>query len=147
MTAEIAPSQGRSKPTLQRFDPPQLGEPLGLYRQIARVRASEIFFIAGQLACDRSGKVVGKGDFEAQMKQVFANVAMSLESVGCSFANVAKFTTYLVHSQDIETFMRVRKQLFSAFFPEADYPPNTLLIVNRLVQEEFLIEVETTAVL
>jgi enamine deaminase RidA (YjgF/YER057c/UK114 family) len=132
---------------IQRFNPPEMGAPLGLYKQITRTRASEVVYIAGQLAADRAGAVVGKGDFEAQMRQVFANIAAALGSVGGSFANVAKFTTYLVHSQDIETFMRVRKELFPALFPAGDYPPNTLLIVDRLVQEEFLIEVETTACL
>jgi enamine deaminase RidA (YjgF/YER057c/UK114 family) len=145
--SEVPLKKTGSIPEVKRFNPPQMGEPLGLYKQIARARGSETVFIAGQLAADRAGNVVGKGDFEAQMKQVFANIATALDSVGGSFANVAKFTTYLVHSQDIERFMQVRKQLFATYFPNGDFPPNTLLIVDRLVQEEFLIEVETTAML
>jgi len=132
---------------INRFNPPEMGAPLGLYKQISRVRASEFIFIAGQLSADKAGNVVGKGDFEAQMRQVFANIDTALKSTQCAFANVVKFTTYLVHSQDIERFMAVRKQLFPALFPNGDYPPNTLLIVDRLVQEEFLIEVDTTLAL
>ena len=132
---------------LTKFNPAELGAPLGLYRQISRVRASEFIFIAGQLAVDRSGAVIGKGDFEAQMRQVFANIGDALRSTNCTFANVVKFTTYLVHAQDIELFMKVRKELFPTFFPGGEYPPNTLLIIDRLVQEEFLIEVDTTAAL
>jgi enamine deaminase RidA (YjgF/YER057c/UK114 family) len=132
---------------IKRFNPPEMGEPLGMYKQITRTRASELVFIAGQLAVDPSGAMIGKGDFEAQMRQVFKNIAAALGSVGGTYSNVAKFTTYLVHSQDIEKFMEVRKKLFPALFPNGDFPPNTLLVIDRLVKEEFLIEVETTACL
>jgi enamine deaminase RidA (YjgF/YER057c/UK114 family) len=56
-----------------------------------------------------------------------------------------KFTTYLKHAEDIEEFMRVREKLFADFFPDGNCPPNTLLVVNRLVHDAFLVEVETTA--
>ena len=132
---------------INRINPPEMGAPLGLYRQISRVRAAEHIFIAGQLSVDRSGAVVGKGNFDAQMQQVFANIETALNSMHCTFANVVKFTTYLVHAQDIELFMAARKRMFATLFPNGDYPPNTLLIVDRLVQEEFLIEVDTMAAL
>jgi enamine deaminase RidA (YjgF/YER057c/UK114 family) len=134
-------------PSIKIFNPEELGAPLGLYRQIARVRASELILIAGQLAVDRTGQIVGRGSFAAQMNQVFSNIEAGLRSVGCQFSNVIKFTTYLVHSQDIEHFMEVRKKLFPKLFANEAYPPNTLLIVDRLVREEFLIEVETVAAL
>jgi enamine deaminase RidA (YjgF/YER057c/UK114 family) len=129
---------------IKHINPTEMGKPLGLYRQISRVRASEFIFIAGQLSVDHGGKVIGKGNFEAQMRQVFDNIGGALRSVDCGFANIVKFTTYLVHSQDIERFMDVRKRLFPELFRDEAYPPNTLLIIDRLVQEEFLIEVETT---
>jgi len=92
-------------------------------------------------------QIVGKGDFDAQMKQVLANIEKALKSVDASFTNVVQFTTYLVHSQDIANFRRVREELFPSIFPAHRYPPNTLLVVDRLVQEDFLIEIETTAAL
>jgi enamine deaminase RidA (YjgF/YER057c/UK114 family) len=127
------------------INPEELGAPLGLYRQISCARASELVLIAGQLAVDRSGSVVGKGNFEAQMHQVFSNIGAGLRAVGRQFSNVIKFTTYLVHSQDIDRFMEVRAALFPKLFANDKYPPNTLLIVDRLVREDFLIEVETMA--
>ena len=51
-----------------------------------------------------------------------------------------------MHSQDIEAFMAVRKELFVRIYPDGQYPPNTLLMVDRLVGEQFLIEVEAIAV-
>ncbi len=126
-------------------NPKSMGVTLGLYRQVTRVQASEFLFIAGQLATDASGNSVGKGNFDVQMKQVFENIRTALESADAGFKNVVQFTTYLVHSQDIENFMRMRKELFPKFFPDEAYPPNTLLIIDRLVKEEFLIEVQAIA--
>ena len=128
-------------------NPDVLGKPLGQYSQITRVKASELLFIAGQLATDKSGATVGAGDFDAQCGQVFANIEAALKSQGASFANVVEFTTYLVHSQDIPKFMTCRLREFPRLFPDGVYPPNTLLIVDRLVQEQFLIEVQTVAAL
>ena len=134
-------------PDISIVNPKTMGPPLSLYGQIARVRASEFVFISGQLATDLNGKVVGADDFDSQMRQVFSNIEAALQSVGATFANVVQFTTYLVHSQDVANFRRVREQLFPTIFPTHRYPPNTLLVVDRLVQEVFLIEIETIAAL
>jgi enamine deaminase RidA (YjgF/YER057c/UK114 family) len=129
------------------FSPDVLGKPLGQYSQITRVKASEFVYIAGQLATDREGSVIGADDFDAQCSQVFANIETALKSVGAGWGNVVEFTTYLVHSQDIPKFMTYRKREFPKFFPDGAYPPNTLLMVDRLVQEPFLVEVKTIAAL
>jgi enamine deaminase RidA (YjgF/YER057c/UK114 family) len=128
------------------LNPETLGKPLGQYSHITRVKASEFLFIAGQVATD-AGKPVGAGDFDRQCEQVFANIQAALASQGASLANVVEFTTYLVHSQDIPNFMQFRAREFPRLFPSGKYPPNTLLIVDRLVQEPFLIEVQTVAAL
>ncbi len=129
------------------FNPEALGKPLGPYSQIARVRASELVFIAGQVATDQAGNIIGAADFEAQCAQTFANIAAALGAVGGGWGNVVQFTTYLVHSQDIGKFMAYRNREFPRMFPNGAYPPNTLLIIDRLVQESLLIEVQTTAAL
>ena len=134
-------------PDIKILNPDALGKPLGQYSQITRVKASEFLFIAGQVGADKDGKTVGADDFDAQCRQVFANIETALKSQGASFANVVEFTTYLVHSQDIPRFMAYRKREFPRLFPSGAYPPNTLLIVDRLVQEPFLIEVQTVAAL
>jgi len=122
-----------------------LGKPLGQYSHITRVKASEFVFIAGQVGADRDGKV-GE-DFDAQCALVYANIETALKSVGAGWRNVVEFTTYLVHSQDIPNFMTYRKREFPKFFPNGAYPPNTLLMIDRLVGEPFLIEVQTIAAL
>lgn len=116
-----------------------LGKPLGQYSHVTRVKAAETLYIAGMLAQG--------GDFETQCAGVFAQIEKALHSAGAGWGNVAQFTTYLVHSQDIPRFMQWRLREFPRMFPDGAYPPNTLLIVERLVQEQFLLEVQTIAAL
>ncbi len=127
------------------YNPDSLGSPLGQYTQITRVKASEFLFVAGSLSADSDGNSVGIGDFDAQCVQVFGNIEKALAAEGAGWGNVVQFTTYLVHSQDIPNFMTYRLREFPNFFPDGAYPPNTLLMVDRLVQEEFLVEVQTIA--
>jgi enamine deaminase RidA (YjgF/YER057c/UK114 family) len=130
---------------LNIYNPKELGAPMGQYTHVTRVKANEFLFIAGMLSGDAAGNVVGAGDFDAQTTQVFRNVEAALKSAGASWGNVVQFTTYLVHSQDIAKFMAFRLREFPKMFPDGKYPPNTLLIVDRLVQEPFLVEVQTIA--
>jgi enamine deaminase RidA (YjgF/YER057c/UK114 family) len=130
-------------PDIKILNPDSLGKPLGQYSQITRVKASEFLFIAGQVGADRDGRT--SADFDAQCAQVFANLGAALASQGASFANVVEFTTYLVHAQDIPKFMQYRMHEFTRLFAGGAYPPNTLLVIDRLVREEFLIEVSAVA--
>jgi enamine deaminase RidA (YjgF/YER057c/UK114 family) len=129
------------------LNPDTLGKPLGQYSQLTRVKASEFVFIAGQLAADKAGNVIGVEDFDAQCVQVFSNIETALKSVGAGWGNIVQFTTYLVHSQDIPKFMKYRLREFPKIFSNGAYPPNTLLMVDRLVQEPFLVEVQAVAAL
>ena len=117
-----------------------LGKPLGQYSHMTRVKnATETLYIAGMLAPG--------DDFDAQCGGVFRQIEAALKSAGAGWGNVAQFTTYLVHSQDIPKFMAWRLREFPKLFPDGKYPPNTLLIIDRLVGEQFLIEVQTIAAL
>jgi len=118
---------------------PELGTPLGQYSHLARVKASEQLYIAGMLSADAAGSVVGAGNFDAQCVQVFANLETALKSQGAGWGNVVQFMTFLVNSQDIPHFMAYRQREFPRFFPDRRWPPNTLLMVDRLVKEEFLL--------
>ena len=133
-------------PEIKIVNPDALGKPLGQYSQMARVKASEFLFIAGQVGVNRDGKLAGD-DFEAQCAQTFANIEAALQSQGAGWGNVIEFTTYLVHSQDIPKFMAFRLREFPKMFASGAYPPNTLLMIDRLVQEPLLIEVSTVAAL
>ena len=132
-------------PDIKILNPDSLGKPLGQYSQITRVKASEFLFIAGQVGCGKDGKT--PADFDAQCVQTFANIGAALASQGAGFGNIVEFTTYLVHSQDIPKFMAYRTREFPKLFAGGAYPPNTLLMIDRLVKEELLIEVSAVAAL
>ena len=116
-----------------------LGKPVGPYSHVARVKSGETLYIAGMVAPGDS--------FDKQCAAVYAQIEKALASAGAGWSNVAQFTTYLVHSQDIAAFYRWRERNYPKMFPDGKYPPNTLLIIDRLVQEQFLIEVQTIAAL
>ena len=119
------------------YNPDSLGKPVGPYSHVARVKGGETLYIAGMLASGES--------FEAQCSAVFAQIEKALKSAGAGWGNVVQFTTFLVHSQDIAKFYAWREREYPKMFPDGKYPPNTLLIIDRLVQEQFLIEIQTIA--
>ena len=124
---------------LNLYNVESLGKPLGQYSHVTRVKANEFLFIAGMLSPGP--------DFDKQCTGVFSQIEQALKSAGAGWGNVVQFTTYMVHSQDIPRFMEWRLREFPKMFPNGAYPPNTLLMIDRLVQEQFLVEVQTVAAL
>jgi enamine deaminase RidA (YjgF/YER057c/UK114 family) len=128
---------------IKRFNPEALGITYGRYSNVARVKASELIFIAGQVGVRADGSI--PAGFTEQCELTFENIRRGLESCAATWANVVQFTTYLVHSQDIALFNEFREREFPRFFPGGDFPCNTLLIIDRLVKEPLLFEVQTVA--
>ena len=90
---------------------------------------------------------MGSGDAAAQTRQVFENIGQILSGVGASFDNVVELTTYVVGRESIQGFIQARTQIYPDIFSNGDYPPNTLLVVDGLVREEFLVEIKALAAL
>jgi enamine deaminase RidA (YjgF/YER057c/UK114 family) len=128
--------------TVEYLNPPGLAPAQGLYSQAGRGDPGTLVFVAGQLSVGKDGEVVGKGNFTRQFEQIFANLEGLLRGIGTDCSSVVKFTTYLTNEDDIDTFMTLRAALFPQLFNGSVYPPNTLLIVKRLVKPDFLLEVE-----
>jgi enamine deaminase RidA (YjgF/YER057c/UK114 family) len=123
-----------------------LGPTFGMYSHGMVAPGGELVVVAGQVAADRSGKLVGPGDVVAQTKQAFENVRAVLEAAGSSMREIVRFQTFLTHAADIEGFMQARKEVFPRYFPDGVYPPNTILVVSRLVLPDLLVEIEAMAV-
>ncbi|HEV3246868.1 MAG TPA: RidA family protein [Beijerinckiaceae bacterium] len=121
-------------------NPPELSSPPG-YSHVAEVRGGRLVYISGQVALDAQGKLVGKGDLEAQADQVFRNLGLALASVGCTARNVVKFTVFMRDAKDLATYRRARDR----FMGEGPRPASTLVEVSKLASEDFLIEVEAVA--
>ena len=122
-------------------------QPIGAYSQAIRTAPGELLFIAGQVAVDLDGNPVGVDDMAAQVRQVFDNLGGILAGVGATFSNVVEFTTYVVGRDSVQAYIAARTDVYPGLFPDGDYPPNTLLVVDGLVREEFLLEIKAVAAL
>jgi 2-iminobutanoate/2-iminopropanoate deaminase len=129
------------------FNPDGLAKPAGTYTHIAHAKTQDVVFIAGQVPMNAAGATVGKGDFEAQCAQVYANIHTALRAVGADWKNVVQFTSYLTRAEDAAAFRAYRGREFPKMFPGGTYPPNTLLIISRLADPDYLLEVQTVAAL
>jgi enamine deaminase RidA (YjgF/YER057c/UK114 family) len=126
------------------FSPPQLPKPVG-YSHLAEISAGKIIYVAGQVAMDASGNIMGQGDYTAQLKQVFANLKTALEAAGASFKNVVKLNYYIVDSVDRSQFFAYR-EVRDKYVDISNPPVATVVIVRGLFSPEFLVEIEAIAV-
>jgi 2-iminobutanoate/2-iminopropanoate deaminase len=125
--------------------PKAFGRPLGMYSHGMIVKGGELVMVAGQVGLTADGRVAG-ADIGSQTKQALENVRTVVEAAGCTMRDVVRLQTFLTRSEDIAGFMAARQDVFPGYFPDGTYPPNTLLVVSRLVRPELLVEVEAMAV-
>jgi enamine deaminase RidA (YjgF/YER057c/UK114 family) len=130
-------------PSVTRINPPELGAPPG-YSQVVDVSAGRIIFIAGQTAVDRDGNLVGKNDFAAQASQVFRNLGIALQAVGCTPAHLVKLTVFLTDMDNLMRYREARNRFFASVTPAAA-PAVTLVEVAKLYGPDFMIEIEAIA--
>jgi len=125
--------------------PKAFGAPLGMYSHGMIAPGGEIVVVAGQVGMGQGGQVAG-GDVVAQTKQALDNVRAVVEAAGCTMRDIVRLQTFLTHAEDIPGFMKARAEVFPRYFPDGAYPPNTLLVISRLVKPELLVEIEAMAV-
>ena len=124
------------------INPETMHHPAG-YTHVVEVTAGRPVYIAGQVALDPSGAIVGPGDIRTQTRQVFDNLQAGLQAVGAGFEQVVKLTYYLVDATQLPVVREVRDQYVNTQQP----PASTAVEVRRLVQDDLLIEVEAIAVI
>jgi enamine deaminase RidA (YjgF/YER057c/UK114 family) len=112
------------------------------YSHVVVAQGGRTLYISGQLALDREGNLVGRGDFRAQVKQVFENLKARLEEGGATFKDVVKLNYYLTDASDLQGLRDTRNSYINTENP----PASTLVVVKQLVREEYLLEVEAVAV-
>jgi enamine deaminase RidA (YjgF/YER057c/UK114 family) len=125
--------------------PKRFGAPLGMYSHGMVAPGGLLVVVAGQVGIGEGG-AVAVGDAGAQTKQALENVRAVVEAAGCTMQDVVRLQTFLTRAEDIAAFMSARGEVFPRYFPDGVYPPNTLLVVSRLVRPELLVEIEAMAV-
>lgn len=101
----------------------------------------QTIYLAGQVALDAAGNLVGMGDFRAQVEQVFANLRAALAAAGADFSHVVKLNIYLLDRTNLPILREVRDRYVHLPAP----PASTLVQVSSLAREEFLLEIEAIA--
>jgi enamine deaminase RidA (YjgF/YER057c/UK114 family) len=126
--------------------PERDGRPIGMYSAGFQVDGGSLVFVAGQVAMDAEGRIVGEGDIRAQATQVYRNLAAVLAEARLTLRDVVKFTTFLTRNEDWLPFGEWRKAEYPRLFPDGVYPPNTGVVVHALARPQLLLEVEAIAV-
>ncbi|MBI3635131.1 MAG: RidA family protein [Candidatus Rokubacteria bacterium] len=124
--------------------PKGLGAPMGMYSHGMVGPGGELIVVAGQV-----GSAAGQApaaDVGTQTQVALENVRAIVEAGGASMRDVIRLQTFLTRAEDIPAFMKARGEAYPKLFPDGVYPPNTLLIVSRLVRPELLVEIEAMAV-
>jgi|SRR6516162_10243669 enamine deaminase RidA (YjgF/YER057c/UK114 family) len=126
----------------QFFNPTNVHRPRG-YTHAVAVEAGRLIFIAGQVALDKEGNLVGKGDLRAQTEKALENLVAALAAAGATPADVVKVNTYIVNYKpaDYPIIREARARIFEGQNP----PASTLIGVQALAVEELLIEIEAIA--
>ena len=114
------------------------------FTQIVTSRGGKTVYVSGLVAWDADRNVVGKGDLARQTEQILTNLRTALAAAGGTLADIVSMCTYVANYQpgDVTTIRQAR----ASFFP-ADKPPSSTLIgVQALAHEDFLIEIDAVAV-
>ena len=133
------------KPSKEFISPKTLIPPAG-YSHIAKVNRGTIVYLAGQVSSDASGKLIGEGNFEAQLEQVFRNLKIAVEAAGGTMADIVKLNIYLVAAVDQAEVPKLRA-IRNRYVNVENPPASTLVVVSRLARPGWLIEIEAVAAL
>lgn len=125
------------------LDSPKVSSPRGIWSLGVKVPAGQLVFVAGQVARDAQGEIVGKGDIKAQTRQTLENIKSVLESAEATMDDVVKVTVFVTNVE--EQFSQIH-EVRAEYFKQ-DYPASTLVEVKALAHKDLLIEIEAIAVI
>lgn len=109
--------------------------------QMVEVQGARMIYLSGQAPADANYKVNSR-DFQEQAHAVYDNIETALKAVGVGLQNIVKTTTYLTDAANLKQLREVRLVRYK----DLKAPPaNTLLIVSRLAEPEFLVEIDVVA--
>jgi reactive intermediate/imine deaminase len=131
-------STSAHKPRRTAVNPSTVPAPIrGYYSNAVRVEPGPLLFIAGQVAIDQQGQLVGRGDAAAQCEQILQNISGICAAQGATLADVIKVTVYVTDIAILDRIAPVRLK----HFPK-DGPASVLVEVSQLVEPDMLLEIE-----
>lgn len=126
----------------EQLNPASWQEKFGYTQGCLVDEAQRLLFVAGQIAMDEDGQLVGEGDFEVQTRQVFTNMGRVLELAGMSFDDVVQVGVFMTDISQLRTYAQVRDEFVNTATP----PASTAIGVNSLALPGLLVEVNAIAV-
>ena len=126
----------------QGFNAPGVVKPFGIFSSAAWQPEGRVLHISGHVSQDADGHTVGQGDMAAQTRQGLENIQQVLKSVGGTMADIVKVTVFVTDVGSVDQIHQVRAEFFTR-----PYPASTLVQVARLIDPEWLIEIEAVAVI
>jgi enamine deaminase RidA (YjgF/YER057c/UK114 family) len=134
-----------SKPSKEFLSPKTLISPGGAgYSHVAKVYKGTTVYLSGQVPSDAAGKLIGEGDFEAQVEQVFHNLKVAVEAAGGTMADIVKLNYYIVAELDPAIVPKLRP-IRDRYINVENPPASTFVVVTRLMRPGWLIEIEAVA--
>ncbi len=129
--------------TVEKLNPEKLHEPVkNLYAHIVRATGTFHYRIGGQVAVDEEGHNIHVGDMGAQIRSCYEQVTLALESVGLAWEDVTHIYTF---TRSMDDYIAAEPAIAKSFFGE-NPPASTLVEVTRLVEPDWLVEVQVDAV-
>ena len=116
------------------------------YSQLVEVTSGKLVLIAGQVPHDIDDKMVGEGNFEAQVEQVFRNLGLALEAAGGDWKNLVKINNYC-HISVTQELRNGYRTIRDRYINTAAPPVSTFIYVPRLAQPNWLFEMDAIAVI
>jgi reactive intermediate/imine deaminase len=125
---------------IKRTNPSTIAAPTGYTHVVEVTGPTKMVYIAGQVALDKDGKMVGAGDMKAQAEQVFKNLEAALAAAGAKFTDVVKMNTFITDMDKAPAVREVRARYFGE-----TTPASTLVQVVKLARPELMLEIEVIA--
>jgi enamine deaminase RidA (YjgF/YER057c/UK114 family) len=113
----------------------------------AVVTSGKLAFVAGQVAVDATGALVGAGDLKAQATQALANLQRVLAALDANWGDVVRFGWYVLDATQVQVIRDARDTLLRPALGDQPNPASTLVQVASLFRPEFLVEVDAVVAL
>lgn len=106
------------------------------------IKCGNTVYVAGQVGWDVEGKLVGKGDFEAQSRMALENLKRVLKASGAQMTDVVQMNFYITNLDDFPKIKNPYREYFGKY-----YPCQTLTVISSLAEPDLLIEIQCIAVI
>jgi enamine deaminase RidA (YjgF/YER057c/UK114 family) len=147
--AQVRYAKPDTNQRVRMVNPETLAKPLGRYSQVVEVTSADgktkTVYVAGQVAVDKAGNLVGKDDFRAQVEQIFKNIKAAVEAAGGDMTSLVKTNYYVAETVEDKQYPALR-EVRDQYIDVENPPASTFVVVKRLVRTEYLLEVEAVAV-